>query len=482
MKLILNDTQALGIYLGLYAGDLAPLEDFVSRLQDPVYCEGESQAELMKLLHELLGRKECHGHLKRLLQRLDPETLLEDREHEEHFLERFIAISDESWALEFYRVLCACVDLEEEACLLVDMLIPPAYRSGKYELLKVIYTIALQEDISYDNALMDGWHPLCFAARIGDTLLADTFLRAMEQADYVCFGGNSLLVPPGWRLKTEELDPDYNTTILEEIAMSGSVGVMALVLDHGAQVNARNYDGKTLLDVAKHPDMIALLKKRGGVPSTRQERLLFSAHHALHRVQPVELPWSNCSDDTYLDSCIRMVLQYEKPLVRMDVRFGDRENNDHCVIDLLLSLAEKEQPWLLGQVYGAVKDQLDEAYNFRLVKATLGEGPFGGFYLFDRDYQLLLDMLKALSKEGLHTLHKERGKTVAQLAIREFLSQSCHDTTLNAGLLYQFCRVLCRFTGEQPLSLVEKACFQLENNGEFPDEKTMGMLRRYLEQ
>ena len=482
MKLILKDTEVLGLYLGLYAGDLAPLESFVSRLHEGCYCDGDSQVELMKLLHELLSRKECHELLKRLLRRLDPETLLEDREHKEHFLERFIAAADETWALEFYRELCAWVDFEEDSFQVVEMLIPPAYRSGKYELLRVIYTTALQEDVTYDNALMNGWHPLCFAARIGDTLLADTFLQAMEKAGYVTFGGNSLLVPPGWRLRLDdELDPDYNTTILEEIAMSSSVSVMALVLDRGAEVNARTYGGRTLLDVAKHPDMIALLKSRGGVPSTRQERLLFTTHHALQRKQPVELPWSNCSDDAYLESCIRMILQYDKPLVRMDVRFGNREDSDHCPIDLLLTLADMEDPWYLTRIYEAVKDQLDEAYNFRLLKHLLGEGPFGAFFLFDRDYQRLLDTLQWLEQKGLRTLHKERGQTIAQLAIREFLSQSCHDSTLNAGLLYQFCRVLCRFTGEQPLSLVEKACRYLENNGQYPEENTLAQLKRYLE-
>ena len=128
-----------------------------------------------------------------------------------------------------------------------------------------------------------------------------------------------------------------------------------------------------------------------------------------------------------------------------------------------------------------MKDQLDEAYNFRLLKHLLGEGPFGAFFLFDRDYQRLLDTLQWLEQKGLRTLHKERGQTIAQLAIREFLSQSCHDSTLNAGLLYQFCRVLCRFTGEQPLSLVEKACRYLENNGQYPEENTLAQLKRYLE-
>jgi hypothetical protein len=313
-------------------------------------------------------------------------------------------------------------------------------------------------------------------------LLADTFLQAMENIGYVTFGGNSLLVPPGWRLKpNDDLDPDYNTTILEEIAMSSSVSVMALVLDHGAQVNARNYHGKTLLDVATHPQMIALLESRGGVPSTRQERLLFTTHHALQRKQPVELPWSNCTDDTYLESCIRMVLQYDTPLVRMDVRFSNRETHDHCVIDLLLTLADMEDSWHLSQIYGAVKDQLDEAYNFRLLKHVMGEGPFGGFFLFDRDYRRLLETLQQLEQQGLRTRHLEGGQTIAQLAIREFLSQSCHDSTLHAQLLYQFCRVLCRFTGEQPLSLVEKACHQLENIGEFPNENTISQLKRYLE-
>lgn len=62
-------------------------------------------------------------------------------------------------------------------------------------------------------------------------------------------------------------DPEHEITVLMYAAMSGYLEIVRLLLDHGAEINAYDYEGRTALTHAKEAqqfNVVQLLKQRGG--------------------------------------------------------------------------------------------------------------------------------------------------------------------------------------------------------------------------
>lgn len=469
---ILTEVEALEIYLGLNTGDDKPLKRFFWRMPDMCAWYGQSdeeKGEVIKLLHELLRRPEYHDYAEKMIDRLPEELLVAGwGDQEQPLLANLIFYGHESWALRVYERALRELDLETYSYEMVDSCLPMAYKTGKYALLRMIYSAAFSINIPYDNPLFDGWHPICYAAKKDDTKLAKAYLDARELEDGIYFMGSSLLIPPGWRTN-QTVDPlplDYNTGILEEVALSKSTRVMELLLNMGADPNARNSRGETLYDVAQDPDMRELLQQWGGVPSTEQERLLFLTSRSLRRsVVVAEDPFLSYSKENFDSSLLWQVLRHKKPLFRFMARFGTHEPDDRYSIDLLHDLVDAGKTFDLCMLYGAVKDQLDEKYNHELLRVVFGEGPFGGFFFFfERKPEFVLDMVRGLEREGLRTSHIADGETIAYKAMYELMRFYAENGEIDIPMMAEFCRVLCRITGDDPVEVFSHAWMQLDHN------------------
>ena len=129
--------------------------------------------------------------------------------------------------------------------------------------------------------------PLLLAARRGDREMVDLLLARGADPERRTPDGSSVLraaIERGDSAVVEALlarGPDLSQrdslrgmTLLHRAAVYGRTGIALRLLDLGADVNARDFEGRTPLDCARrhaHPPAAALLRSRGGVAATGEE-------------------------------------------------------------------------------------------------------------------------------------------------------------------------------------------------------------------
>lgn len=127
---------------------------------------------------------------------------------------------------------------------------------------------------------LERWTPLGMASQYGTPEIVSSFINKGAKIDDIDIGGHTAL----WhavhankveitklllenKANTNKFAPDDNRTILMEAAAGGATEVAKLLIDYGADVKAKDKNGKTALDYAKsaknkQPELIKLLEEK----------------------------------------------------------------------------------------------------------------------------------------------------------------------------------------------------------------------------
>lgn len=450
-KEYITQLQTLDIYLGLQTGNTAPLRELLKNLPDTktawMLHTPQEHGNLLKLMNTLMAVPEHRHYVRAIMDKLPSQHFVDSFcTQEPTLLETLIQLGSEAWVMEAYKRICWDVDVETYQDVIIGMALDLAHKAGKYRVIREIFTIAFEWDLSLSCTLLDGWHPLCFAAKIDDIPLARAYLKAMADTDQITFHHSSLWIPVQWRLRKDQvpLPENYSTTMLEEVALSHSPGVMRLILKAGAEVNSRAADGRTLLDIATDPKMKRVLREFGGRNATDQELLAY----ALSRnVLMVKADPKASFDEALLEQ----LLNQETPLFRMDISSQKDHPRDHQRLDLLRTFASAGQTQALCRLYQAVRPQLSPEDHYHFLAYLLNEGPFDGFYfLREKDPLLVLEILEKLYAADFRCSFAPGGRSMAQRLMEEILAHCCQNWTLTRLQILKFCRVISRICQKNP--------------------------------
>lgn len=464
---ILSELDILQLYLPLKAGDAYPLTLFLRDLPKgaaalEVFAHRNSQA-LKKLVCLLLEDGEHHEYALVLLERLPAEMLVDAEDQTPLFVHLAAALEDEKLRQVYCRL---CEDLDPYDYGWETILCPmqAAYTHKKYGLLQDVFANALLQEQGFEVSEWDDLHPVCYAAQEKELPLAQAYVGAMHQAGLGLFRERAKSLPRDWftRHSTQTVDEEYAQTVLDFVAASGNCQVMELLLDAGADPNARNRMGYTLLDQAIAPRMQQLLTQWGGRAATEQELALYAAIRAAG-TESMIIPWSPKQPEAYPKALLEKVLSFQPPLFRFVNCYGHGDPRDRDHMDLLQALANGEHIKELSYLFKAVKDQLDEQDNYRLLSHILGEGPFGEYMAYElAERKSILAMLRGLYRAGLRTRYEKDGQTIAQNTMGQLVDQYRRDLPMEEALLAAYCKVLCRFTGESSYEVFLNAWLRSE--------------------
>jgi hypothetical protein len=150
-----------------------------------------------------------------------------------------VAAAEEDDVAEVRRLLDAGTPVNASNSILGTTALMAAAGRGHVEVVRLL--LERGADV---NARSGGWTPLPLALSRGVT---------PEVAH--------LLVAHGAEVNSRE--PDLQRTSLMMAVAAGDVRLVRAMLEKGAEVSARDVEGKTALDVARTPEMLALLRQHG---------------------------------------------------------------------------------------------------------------------------------------------------------------------------------------------------------------------------
>lgn len=464
---ILSELDILQLYLPLKTGDAYPLTCFLRDLPKgaaklEVFAWRNSQA-LKKLVCLLLEDGECHEYALVLLERLPAEMLVDADEETPLFVHLAAALED-AQLQQVYQGLCEALDPYDYPHETILCPMQAAYTNKKYGLLQDVFANALLQDQGFTVTEWDELHPVCYAAREKEPALAKAYVDAMVQTGLGLFRERARELPRDWFLhqSTCVVDEEHAQTVLDFVAASGNCQVMELLLEAGADPNARGRMGYTLLDQAIAPKMRQLLTQWGGKAATEQELALYAAIRAAG-TESMLIPWAPKPPEDYPKELLEKVLSFQPPLYRLVSCYGHKDPRDRDEMDLLHALAGGGHSKEISYLYKAVKAQLDERENYRLLSHILGEGPFGEYMAYElAEDPRILPMLRGLYRAGLRTRYERDGQTIAQNTMDCLVDQYRRDLSMEETLLAAYCKVLCRFTGESSYEVFLNAWLKSE--------------------
>ena len=267
------------------------LEELLSELPDDapliVQAPASKTSTIRQIMELLLECEEWLPYFQRMLDFLSHRILLHEATDEApHLLTSVVEHCNEAYVLEVYEKIAELENIKQEACSAYQVPFRKAYDANKFKLIEHMYTKGFEHNIPVDRAVCRGHHPLIYA-----TYFALEIESSVKFAQaYLCAARNQ--DNRGIPRSCEAYDPScvYSDTVLANIAQSGRCDIMRLVIQQGANVNALDREGRSLLEISEG-EMEKLLSENGAKKGERKDYLLNMAILGVKQQDPQRLTY-----------------------------------------------------------------------------------------------------------------------------------------------------------------------------------------------